>query len=125
MKLLSIAALAAVAILSSGCSGCSTTPDLNKPVLGQTVVDEKALYAAEAALFGANTAAEAAVDAGILKPGSLDAIKVADYLQTAKAALDAGRAAYRLGDAGTFAAKIGASQTLIAQAWALIPAKKG
>jgi hypothetical protein len=123
MKIVFVSAAIALSLLGAGCSGCSTLAS-DKGVLSATTVDEKALYAAEAAFYGANTAAEAAVDNGLLKPGSPDAVKVADWLQEAHAALLVARAAYAAGDAGSFTAKISAVQNLIAQAWALIPNKK-
>jgi hypothetical protein len=126
MKIATTAALVALSLLGTGCSGCTALSALTnyKGVLSATTVDEKALYAAEAAFYGANTAAEAAVDNGLLKAGSPDAVKVADWLQQAHQALLVARAAYAAGDAGSFTAKIAAVQNLVAQAWALIPQKK-
>lgn len=118
-------AMLIASLSAAACSGCTTPTWLSndRGALESTVIDEKALYAAEAALFGANTAAEAAVDNGLLKPGSPDAVKVADYLDTAKKALNVARQAYRAGDAKTYAGKLAAVQSTIGQAWALIPAK--
>lgn len=122
-NLLLAGAMLVAALSAAACSGCTTPAwfSNDRGALESTVVDEKALYAAEAALFGANTAAEAAVDNGLLKPGSAEAVKVADYLDTAKKALNVARSAYRAGDAKTFAGKLAAVQATIGQAWALIP----
>lgn len=116
-------AMLVAALSAAACSGCTTPAWLSndRGALESTVVDEKALYAAEAAMFGANTAAEAAVDNGLLKAGSPDAVKIADYLDTAKKGLNVARQAYRAGDAKTYAAKLAAVQATIGQAWALIP----
>lgn len=125
-RLFTGAALALTALLSSGCSGCSVLQKITSndhAVLGQTLVDEKALYAAEAAMYGADTAAGAAVDSGLLKPGSPDAIKVANWLEEAHKALLVARTAYHAGDAKTTLDRLSAAQAFIGQAWALIPQK--
>jgi hypothetical protein len=109
-------ALAATA--AAGCSGCSILSN-DRGVLSGTLVDEKALYAVEAADFGAEAAAEAAVDNGLLK--GPEAAKADSMLDAAHAALVAARAAYAVGDAQTCAERIAAVQALIADAWALIP----
>lgn len=123
MRRFTFAALMGLALISAAaCSGCQSNILSNdKGVLEETVVDQKVVYAAEAALFGANSAAEAAVDSGLLKAGSPLAIQVADHLDTAKRALDAARSAQRAGDAKTFGARISESQRFVAQAWAIIP----
>jgi hypothetical protein len=130
MRKLTFAALLGVALISAAaCSGCQSGPFSNvvsddKGVLTETLNDEKALYAVEAAFYGANSAAEAAVDTGLLKPGSPDAVKVADYLAQGHTALLAARAAYRAGDAKTYTQKLASVQAFVASAWALIPGKK-
>lgn len=68
----------------------------NLPSAQQTLADEKALYAAEAAFYGANKLAELAVESKVLLPGSGKAILVADKLATAKQYLDKAREAHRL-----------------------------
>lgn len=122
-NLLLAGAMLVAALSAAACSGCTTPAWLSndRGALENTVIDEKALYAAEAALFGANTAAEAAADNGLLKPGSPDAVKVADYLDAAKKALNVARIAYRAGDAKTYVGKLAAVQATVAQAWLLIP----
>lgn len=128
MKLVSLGALAAVAVLTAGCSGCAVLQKVaapNEAVLGSTLTDEKALYATEAAFYGANSAARAALVSGLLVKGSPAAIRVADGLKTAHTALLAARAAYKAGDATTYAAKLAAVQETVADVWALIPQKEG
>ena len=127
MRMFAMAALALVAVIGAGCSGCSSL-DIggvrnDRGVFEGQVVDEKALYAAEAAFFGANTAAEAAVDNGLLKGGSPQALQVADYLAKAHDALKAARAAYQVGEARSYADKLASVQTFVGAAWALLPAK--
>jgi hypothetical protein len=119
-----LALVAALSLTAAGCSGCQVLAPLtsnNSAVLQDTVMDEKGLLVAEAALFGANTAAEAAVDNGLLAAGSPKAVQVADYLDAGKRALDVARAAYRAGDAKTMAARLDAAQDTIGSAMKLIP----
>ena len=106
------------ATAAAGCSGCSILSN-DHGVLSGTLVDEKVLYAIEAADFGVEAAAEAAVDNGLLTGPA--AANAASKLEAAHAALIAARAAYAVGDAKTCAARIAAVQALIADAWALIP----
>lgn len=124
MRRLLLPALA-VALLGTaaftGPSGCTTAVD--KPVLGQTLVDDKALYVAEAAMYGADLAAGDAARAGLIVPGSPTAVKVAGILGRAHTYLVAARAAYKVGDAATMAAKISTFQQLVSTVWPLIPKK--
>jgi hypothetical protein len=113
--------IALAAITAAGCSGCSILSN-DRGLLTGTLVDEKALYAASAADFGAEAAAEAAVDNGLLKGAA--AAKASSVLDAAHGALVAARAAYAAGDAKTCAARIAAVQALVADAWALIPQKE-
>lgn len=124
MKLITVGALAALSLLAAGCSGCQPIGTLtgDKPIAGQTVIDEKALYAAEAAMYGADAAAAQAVRQGLLKPGSAQSVKIADYLALAKTGLDAARAAYKVGDAASFSSRLASVQDLVSRAWAIIPA---
>lgn len=104
MKKLIVAAAAAL-FLAAPMAACTTVP--TGGVFEQTLVDEKALYAAEAAYFGAATAAEAGADAGVLR-GETAAL-VAGYLQTAYDALLVARQAQAAGntaDAHVAAAKV-------------------
>lgn len=116
------ATLVALAVIVAGCSGC-TVSARDPTNLTQTVLDEKALYAAEAAYFGAATAAEVAVDNGYLTGPRAEQVNKAQ--SAAYTALLAARAAHRAGNAATYQAKIAAAQDFIGQAWALIPRKKG
>lgn len=121
-RALYLACAAALAISAAPLTAC--TPQLSGPVLGQTLVDDKALLAAEAGLYGANTAASLAVDAGALTPGSPKALAIADKLAQAKAALDVGRGAYKAGNSAIYLNQVQATQALLASAWTLIPAKE-
>jgi hypothetical protein len=124
MKTFAIAGVLALSVLAAGCSGCQPITALtgDKPLAGQTVIDEKALYAAEAAMLGADTAAAVAVRQGLLKPGSPQSVQIADYLALAKTGLNAARAAYRVGDATSFNSRLASVQELVGKAWAIIPA---
>lgn len=124
MRHLALAVVAALSIGAAGCSGCQSIGALtgDKPLAGETVLDEKALYAAEAAMLGADTAAAVAVRQGLLQPGSATAVRIADYLSLAKTGLDAARAAYKVGDANSFTGRLASVQALVGRAWALIPA---
>lgn len=119
MKRIAIAAALTIATLSG--VACATIPAA-PPDLTQTTADEKALFVAEAAYFGTASAAEAAVDNGLLKGDA--AAKVNEYQKRAYDALLAARAAYLLGDATTYQQKLAAVQVLAGQAWALIPGKR-
>lgn len=123
-RLLFASALAVAALAAAGCSGCSAL-NPNRAVLAETVIDEKALFAAEAAFFGAASAAEAAVDVELLQPGDASAVKIADALDKAHDALVAARAAYAVGDAQGYGEKIAALQGFVAEAWKLIPQREG
>lgn len=122
MKFTLLAGALALGLLTAGCTGCSL---LNSPAsLAETQVDEKALYGVEAADYGANLAAEAAVDTGLLIRNSPQALKVKDILGKAHQATIAARAAYTLGNTAGLTQQIAAAQGFIADAWPLIP-KKG
>lgn len=125
MKRLRIFALAAVAALSAACSAPGAVAQHVEPVsaggvTSGTLLDERALYAAEAVY---NVAANAYVtlDGRGLLPPALKA-RVRPLLLDAFAALQAARSAYRLGDAGGFTAKIAAVRDLATRARALMPA---
>lgn len=93
MKLLNIAALAAVAIISTGCSGCSTIEKtvalVNAPQ--HTTVDEKTVLAAELAYGAALDTVTAGAKDGRIK--GADAAKVAEIIQKARPARKALEAA--------------------------------
>lgn len=125
MKRWMIAAAVAVAALSmAACNGLGGVLAPDRGALEQTVLDEKAMIIAEVSIQGVNLTAEAALDAGLLKPGSPRATGIADGLDDAKAALDLARAAYDAGDAKAYGDKIAAIQRLVAAAWALTPKKE-
>ncbi len=110
------ALLGALAVFAlAGCSGCSAVGSLtgDKPVLGQTVLDEKALAFAEEAFGFANAEASAAVHTGLLKAGSPTAIQVADGLATAHTALVGARCLYAAGDATNLAGRVEAAKCAV------------
>lgn len=124
---LALALCGAVVMLGGAGGGCQSGGAIGKVTSNEqgladaTVIDERAMIVAESAVFGANAAASAAVDAGLLVPGSPKAVQIADYLSTAKSTLDVARAAYRAGDADRFSARITETQKTIQAAWKLIP----
>lgn len=122
MRKLLIAALGAVALASAGVSGCAALGGSGG--LTATLADEKALYALEAANFGVNSAAETAVDTGLVKGGSPQAVRIADTLLRARTAVLAARAAYAAGNATDTATAILNAQVAIGTAWGLIPKKQ-
>lgn len=123
MRIFNAGALVALSLMTAGCSGCAIL-NPTQGALTATLNDEKALYAAEAAFYGANAAAEAAVDNKLLVQGSPTAVQVADGLAQAHDALNAARAAHKAGDARTYSDKLGAVQEFVASAWKLIPKKE-
>src|SRR5688572_7447905 len=118
MKTFTVGALAALSLLAAGCSGCQPIGTItgDKPLAGQTVIDEKALLVAEAAKLGADKAAAEAVRQGLLKPGSAQSVKIADYLQLAQNGLVAARQAKAVGDATSFGSRVASVQDLISKA---------
>jgi hypothetical protein len=115
MRRLLIIAAAALSLAAplAACGGLTADPPL-----AETLADERALFAAEAAYFGAASAAEAAVDAGVLsgEPAGL----AADYLDRGYAALQVARRAHAAGNATEAATAareallaIGAAQAII------------
>lgn len=118
-RLLIAAVLGAAVLAGAGCSGCALLRD--EAVLGQTLADEKALLSLEAGFYGANAAAEAAVDSGLIVPGSPLAVQVADELARANSGLLLARSAYNAGDAVGYPARLAQAQAFVAQAWTLIP----
>ncbi len=122
---LGIFALAAVLALA-GCatSGPSVPPggSVDPPPIvstGGTVVDEQAMFALEAAYNVTATAYLAAVDSGMIRSGA-DA-PVRRVMIQGYRALQLARAAYRVGDAATFAAQAAAATEALERATALIP----
>jgi hypothetical protein len=77
-KLLALAMVAAL-----GIAGCETTGGSQGPPSGPpspSVTGDKAMIAVKSAEAALNLSAEAAVNAGLLVPGSLEAVHVADLL---------------------------------------------
>jgi hypothetical protein len=92
--------------------GCATLrPD--RPPLEATLADERALAALEIAFQAAATSAIGAVDAGLVEPGSPEALALADKVERAHAVLRQARAAQAAGQTQALAA-------LVAEALALI-----
>lgn len=77
--------------------GCTTVPN----PLQQTVNDERALYAAEAAYNGVLLTVNSLIDQGVIVPGSERALRLADDLDEAKQALNLARQAYAAGNASS------------------------
>ena len=109
------------ALVSLTAVGCVAVP-ADRGALSQTLTDDKALYAVEAGVYGAEAAAEAATDAGLLR--GAEAARVSVSLDQAHAVLLAARAAYAAGDAKSGAEKVATLQILIADILSLLP-KKG
>lgn len=108
---------AALAVLGLG--ACNTTQfPYPIPSAESTVIDEKALYVAEAAYFGMGKLAEAAVDSGTLKGDR--ARQVLEIEQKAYQALVTARAAQATANSASYAEQTARVLDLIAQAQALI-----
>lgn len=110
----------ALALAMSACTSTGTgTPEPNSVTISLSA--QRMLLYAETAKLGADKAAEAAVDNGLLKPGSPDAIRIADALQAAQNALVLARAAEAIGKQETVQAQLALATTLISTALTLIP----
>lgn len=120
MKRLMIAAAAALMLTGGALTACAPT---GEPAVTTrtTAIDEKALFAVEAAYNVTGTAYLAAVDAGVLTGARKDQVKI--KLQLAYSALLAARRAYEIGDARTFAEQAAAVISATDQAKALIPSR--
>jgi predicted lipid-binding transport protein (Tim44 family) len=118
MRTFLLAACASVSIL--GLSACGSThvdyPGL--PNASQTVVDEKALYVAEAAYAGLATLALEAVQSGALKGDQAAQVQVLN--RQAYEALLLARAAKEAANSRTYVEQTTRALDLIAQAQALI-----
>lgn len=82
-------------------------------VANTTVLDEKLAIGAELAFKGARTAAEVAVDAGLLKGAKAAQVNVAR--EKAYAAVQAVRQAYQAGNASTYSDLAEKAQTAVAE----------
>lgn len=96
MKTKVLAVIAAAALALAPVAACG--PLMQGSPFAQTLIDDKALYSAEAAYFGAATLAGQAVDSGLLVAGSPRAVQVADALDKAHSALLVARTAYAAGN---------------------------
>lgn len=121
MKKLMIAAAAGLLLIAGGAmTACAPVGEPAVSTRG-TAIDEKALFAVEAAYNVTGTAYLAAVDAGVLTGARKDEVKI--KLQLAYSALLAARRAYEIGDARTFAEQAAAVVSATDQAKALIPSR--
>lgn len=109
-----LAAFACLALVAAPLAACSSIAPV--PSLEQTTLDEKAIYSAEATYRAAATAASAAVDSGLLVPGTPRAVQVADALQTAYDALRTARAAYAAGNGLALQTALSAANAALASA---------
>lgn len=102
-------------------AGCATAPGPGGGVPAVTVgtLDEKALWAAEAAYNIPAQAYVAALETGSVTPAMRARMRPA--LQAAKRALDAARAAFRIGDALTYNAQLATARRFAAEARTLLP----
>lgn len=109
-----ILALSAV-LLCAPIAACETFPS---STVSESLKDEKALYAAEAAYYGATVSAEAAFDAGVLH--GRQAVAVADGLQVAYDALLVARQAQAAGNASSAEEASARALAAVAGVYALI-----
>lgn len=112
LKTIAFACAAMLSLLTApALTACASLPSFETSPLESTLVDDKALYAAEAAYFGAATAADVAVDSGVLTGER--AGQVAALLERGYTSLGVARSAYRAGNARS-------AQTAAAEALAAI-----
>lgn len=104
----------------SACYGASVPalPDSPAAVANETALDERAAIGAELAYEAFRTAAELAVDAGLLRGET--ASRVAALDNRAYQALAVARAAYDAGNAETYASALGNANSAVAEALALL-----
>jgi len=118
MKRLLCAVALSAAVLTGACQfGTVPTPS---SVAQSTVLDEQVAITAELAYKAARTAVEVAVDAGLLKGRRAAAVAAAD--NRAYAAVQAVRAAYRTGNAASYATAATEAQNAVT---AMLSAIKG
>lgn len=111
---LAVAALTACTIPA----GTGSIPSAPVVAADKTVLDEKAALGAELAYQAARTAAELAVDAGLIKGET--ARKVADADNRAYRALGAARAAYRAGNASSYSAALDEARAAVSEILSLV-----
>jgi hypothetical protein len=109
---------AATLAACAGVPGLSTIPAAPAAVAETTVLDEKAAIGAELAYQAFRTAAELAVDAGVLKGERAAAVARAD--NRAFAALGVARAAYDAGNASSYGSALAEARAAISGALAII-----
>lgn len=114
-------ACAAALCLAAPLSACA--PVLQSSPLEQTLVDDKALLAAEAAYFGVGTLVEAAVDSGALRGERAAQVAVLD--RQAYAALATARQAYAVGNAASYRAAAAAALGAVADIQRLLKPQPG
>lgn len=98
-------------ILVATLPGCATIPSAPVEGADQTVLDEQAMLAAEVAYKAARLAVEAGVDAGLVHGERATRLAAAD--RAAYAALGQLRAAYRAGNASSYASALSEAQGAI------------
>lgn len=121
MKKLLIAGLVALALGTAGCSGCAL---VGPPPAQSTLMDEKALTVVIAGAWAVDIAAGAAVDNGLLVPGSPQALRIATASRDIHSVVQAAQAAHALGNTEDYLLKLSSAQALIAGAWSMIPKKE-
>lgn len=120
MKLFTAAALCAVALLSSGCSGCTTPAVLSNDhaVLQGQKVDEQAMGAVYALATAANTGIIVGSKAGLIDPAT--AAKIQPLKKKMGEIVAATETAYAAGNAVTFSARLKDASDLSNQISALV-----
>lgn len=128
MTKITAAAISLFALVLAGCSAtggalntAETAGQVLPPITAPTsgLVDEKSLYAAEAAYNVAATGYLNAVDSGALKDPTKALVKAC--LMDAYSALVLGRKAQKIGDASSFGAQVRIARRLAEQAATLKP----
>lgn len=111
-----------VMLVFSGCTPGSVSAIPAAPVVAadQTVLDERAMIAAEQSYLAVGAAIEAATSAGILKGAAASRVERLDAL--AMEAVVALRAAYDTGNATSFGEALARAKSTIAQISALLGA---
>lgn len=112
-----IAILAALALAGCSFGEVASVPPAPSAVADKTVLDEQGALAAELAYKAARIAVETGVDAGLIKGAT--ASRVASLDSKAYAALGKVRAAYRAGNAASYASALTEARTAISALLAL------
>ena len=106
-----LAILLLVCISLTGCAGMGGL--MNGPLgspptpLASTQIDDQAVKTSFKAFDLALDAVNALIDAGIIKPGSNSANKIADQIENVKSALNAAADAQRAGQSSSYAEAMG------------------